>query len=1116
MTFTTLVRRTAAYYWRTNLAVCLGVAVAVSVLAGALIVGDSVRGSLRDLALARLGRTQDALSSANFLRDDLAADLAKALGRDTAPLLSTTAAVTHEPSGRRASGVFVYGIDERFWRFHGMEPHDGTYASAALAAELGAARGDVLLTRVQKPSEIPLESLFAHKEDVGRTIRLTMEAALPREQLGEFTMRPQQTEVRALFAPLGRIQRDLDADARVNTVLIGGDTRGSPPVEAIRSTLRLADLGVRVVRVSAEPAIAVESASGIVSEPLELAATQAAARLNLTSSPIFTYLANTIRIGDRRIPYSLITAIDFASLPPPVDRNTDAARQSKDAPIALNTWAARELKASVGGAAEVEYFVWDSSAGLQTRTASFTVERIVPIEAVAADRQLAPEYPGITGADHLSDWDPPFPIDLSRVRPQDEKYWETLRTTPKAFVPYERGRDLWSTQYGKATSIRFRVTDGADVNARAASLATELQKTLDPAAMAVALIPARQLALDAASGATDFGEYFTYFSFFLVAAALLLTMMFFRLGVEQRLRQIGLLRTAGFTIADLRKLLLLEAAVLAIVGSIAGILGAVAYAQAIVYGLRTWWIGAVGTTLLSVHIQPMSLALGTTGGIVAALACVFVALRSAARRSPRALLAAQSLDAATANRSTGVSRRWLLALGLIALAAMLIAAGFVRPAVQTAAFFVAGGLLLVSCLLLFAGWLRSRDRRLVAGRGAVAVLRLGFRGSTFRPARSLSSAALIASAVFIIVSVDAFRRDGGEVTSDPKSGTGGFALLARTEIPLVHNPNDNSGRHELQLDSVPNVSQARFMRFRMRAGDDASCLNLYRPASPTVIAPAPQFIEANRFSFSESLAATDEERVNPWRLLNRQFADGAVPVIADATSLQYVLHLRVGDDLPLNIGSEAPVVLRVVAALRDSVLQSELIIGEPAFLRLFPTYQGYRYFLIEAPDIRTTEQVNALAQGVERALAPFGIDAVGTTERLAAFHRVENTYLSTFQALGGLGLLLGTAGLATVMFRNVLERRREFALLRAVGYNVRHISMMMLAEVTMLLGAGLIAGTAAAVVAMAPAWLGRGGGAPGTGLALLFAAILVVGLTSALGATRAALRGEVLEGLRSE
>ena len=54
----------------------LGVAAAVSVLGGALLVGDSVRGSLRDLVLSRLGRTGQVVSSSGFFREALAADLA--------------------------------------------------------------------------------------------------------------------------------------------------------------------------------------------------------------------------------------------------------------------------------------------------------------------------------------------------------------------------------------------------------------------------------------------------------------------------------------------------------------------------------------------------------------------------------------------------------------------------------------------------------------------------------------------------------------------------------------------------------------------------------------------------------------------------------------------------------------------------------------------------------------------------------------------------------------------------------------------------------------------------------------------------------------------------------
>ncbi len=115
------------------------------------------------------------------------------------------------------------------------------------------------------------------------------------------------------------------------------------------------------------------------------------------------------------------------------------------------------MAARPGDQVEVDYYLWDANAGLSTRTTSFTVSGIVPIEGFAADRQLAPEYPGITGAESLADWDPPFPLDLSRVRPVDEKYWDDHRATPKAFIAYEKGRELWQTRYGGATSLRFVV-----------------------------------------------------------------------------------------------------------------------------------------------------------------------------------------------------------------------------------------------------------------------------------------------------------------------------------------------------------------------------------------------------------------------------------------------------------------------------------------------------------------------------------------------------------------------------------------------------------------------------------------------------------------------------------
>jgi len=239
--------------------------------------------------------------------------------------------------------------------------------------------------------------------------------------------------------------------------------------------------------------------------------------------------------------------------------------------------------------------------------------------------------------------------------------------------------------------------------------------------------------------------------------------------------------------------------------------------------------------------------------------------------------------------------------------------------------------------------------------------------------------------------------------------------------------------------------------------------------------------------------------------------DGVIPVIADANSMTYVLHLKVGDELVLN-RNEGPVRLRLVGALADSVFQSELLMSEKNFLRLFPSEQGYRFFLIDAP----AGDLSSVTATLEDRLADFGFDVVPTSERLANFHRVENTYLSTFQMLGGLGLILGTLGMAAVLLRNVFERRRELALLRAVGYKSSHLGLMVIAENALLLLCGLATGAICAVLAIAPVFFARGGRLPNVSLGFLLLAKLISGLTASLVATWAALRSPLLPALREE
>ena len=390
---------------------------------------------------------------------------------------------------------------------------------------------------------------------------------------------------------------------------------------------------------------------------------------------------------------------------------------------------------------------------------------------------------------------------------------------------------------------------------------------------------------------------------------------------------------------------------------------------------------------------------------------------------------------------------------------------------------------------------------------------LGIRSTAVRPARSVLSLALVAFASFVLVSVGAFKKDVSATSNALSSGTGGFSLMAESVAPLMHDPNSPEGRDALGFETGdPIIAATSITRFRLRPGDETSCLTLYRPTNPRIIAPEPRFFDRPRFSFASSMAATAEEHANPWRLLNKTFDDGAIPAIADQTTLMYVLHLAVGDDFTFTPEGHAPVRLRIVGALADSFLQSEMIIGERAFVQLFPRHEGYRVWMIEA----APGQEAAVTTHLEDRLSDYGVDIGDTHQRWAAYHQVENTYLATFQALGSLGLLLGTLGLGAVLARNVLERRRELGLLRAVGFTPANIRSMVLSEGMALVAGGLLLGAGCALVAIAPALRDRAQAVPWISLSGLLLGVVITGLIASLVAIKLTSNTPVTSAIKSE
>jgi putative ABC transport system permease protein len=1118
MKFTRLIFRSLLYHWRTNIPVIAGVATAVAVLSGALLVGQSVRGSLRSLLFERIGNTDTVVTADRLFAQDLA-DVFSSDMRSCS-MLYLKGVVVHEGSGIRVHDVNVYGIDERFWSFQGIEQQKFTddraaWVGSGLAQAIEAKVGDDLLLQVETQESAPREWLYGKRDSVGRTIRLKCREILPANKMGEFSLRPNQGSVYSIFVPIQRLQKDLGQPSRANTILLAKPPKAIGPDsirELLRQKLNLQDLSLKLRPLPPGAGFSLESSRIVLEDSIVQAAIQAASEMGMEISPVYTYLANSIRSNGRSIPYSVMTAADLGKgamtsiydtngLPlPPNAMNGNAS-------IWLTDWAWRELKSSPGDTIEVDYYIWLEAGKLETRTAQFTMAGIISTRG-DVNATLAPEIPGITEARSMSAWDPPFPLDLNRIRSQDEEYWNRHKATPKAFVSLSHGQELWKNRFGNLTSLRFSPAKTTDTAYSQTKFAAALLNHLDPERAGFAIKALRNQGLAASRGSTDFAEYFIYFSTFLIAAAILLSVLFFRLMIEQRVREIGILRVAGFSIGLLLRIFFCEGLCLSFAGSFVGMTGAIAYGWFMVFGLRTWWVGAVGTQRIFLHIAWTDLALGAAIGILLSLATIAWTLQGLRRHTPRLLLTG-ALESISLKARRARAFEILSVLAFLA-AALLISGSLFGKVPQLEAFFGTGLLMLVSILCATGLYLRRSHRHPIHGCGWQAFVRLGIRNATHRPGRSLLCAALIASATFIIVSMEAFRSDSRNLSLEPQSGTGGYPLIAESVLPVLYDLNSSEGR---EASGIPEqFKQVQFVPFRERPGDDASCLNLYAPQEPRILGVPRAFGTAGRFSFQNSLASTREQKNNPWLLLESPLPDGAIPAIADANTIQYILHLTLGKDLTLRASNGNLVRLRLVAALKDSIFQGELLISESNFLRAFPDREGYRFFLMDmAP-----ESVPAMIRPLKESLSGISVRIESSIERLSSYHRVENAYLSTFQSLGTLGLILGTLGLAIALLRNVLERRQELALLRAVGYRRWILSGIVLAENAVLLIWGLATGTVCALISIAPALYSRSESVPILMMGLILAVVFTAGMAASLLAVVAAFRSPLLAALRSE
>jgi hypothetical protein len=521
-------------------------------------------------------------------------------------------------------------------------------------------------------------------------------------------------------------------------------------------------------------------------------------------------------------------------------------------------------------------------------------------------------------------------------------------------------------------------------------------------------------------------------------------------------------------------------------------------------------------TPLSFHASPLTLFIGLFSSAIVSAVTIAVVLRQQARQPARLLLAgAGGAESPAGPQRPGRKARWILGVCTV-VALGLIGWGLSQDNGSPEIFFSAGSLLLVGFLAGVSALLSWMDHAEVSRR--LSLVALGLRNCTRRRTRSLATVALLACGSFLVVAVGANRLDAGREAMKRSSGTGGFLWVGETTLPVVRDLNTKSGREFYSLNETT-LAGVSVVPFRVRDGDEASCLNLNSARVPRLLGVRPELL-AQRGAFSFARVEKGRKPQLGWNLLKPGILEPAlapdeIPAIGDAASIQWALHRSLGDRIEYVDERGRKFKVRLVAGLANSILQGSLIIDEAEFVKRFPSLGGHRMFLIDRPSKSGSDDA-AVARHLGQALQDVGLELVPAARRLAEFNAVQNTYLNTFQVLGAIGLLLGSAGLGVVVLRNVLERRGELGLLQAVGFRARGLRRLVLSEHAGLLGLGLGAGVLAALGALLPVLRAPGAELHQTVLVLTLAGVLVSGLVWTWCATAFALRGRLLDALRDE
>jgi len=1055
------------------------VLILAAIITGSLLTGYSVRESLKSSAKQHLGNTDVLISSGlRYFDATLSYKMILNTNENCVSVLESDGYCQNFSTGVTALNTKIYGITPEYFEFQGnssiLIPPGNVAINQKLAQQLNINKGDEIIIHFKEISPIPANAPFASNKNAAGTKVMRVSQILQPDQSGNFSLGISQIVPMNVYINLSELSSDQEPLKKANRLLVENKKRISPDslLNILKKSLSLSDIGLSSRYIDKTGGVEIISDRIFIDQEImdEVKSKLPSAR------PVITYLANSIRKREKTTPYSFVSALPSSLYP--------AISSGKN--IIINKWLAEDLNASVHDTIIMTWYAPSGNGKLVEKSDDFIINSIVESNGIWGDPSLMPEFPGIAGKSSCSDWDAGARVNMKLIRKKDETYWNNFKGTPKAFLDYNMGKELWGSNFGPITSIRFPESLSRN------EIENALTGSFDPGRTGFSISDVRAETMKAAQEGVDFSTLFLSLGFFIILSCIILLILSVSLFFESRKDQVVTFYSLGFGDRWIEKLLFLETLAIAVTGAIPGIFAGSLINWLIIKALNSVWSGAVQTSTLNSYFTLYPLLMGF-------ISTIFICGLILKIKVWQFL---KSLKKPETGLYTGHSKKtnfYLLIIFIIVTVLILISSiifkGFSTP------LSFAGGIIVFLTLILSARYFFIGGFR----HGKFSQSDQSMLSSSyysFNPSQAITPVIFIAAGVFAVFITGVNRLDISDKMKEPSGGTGGYLLWCESAVPVKQDLNSTSGRIEFGLDD-DSLKNLTFIQATKSSGDDASCLNLNHVSAPPLLGLNPTvFIAKGSFTFASVMK--DLKKENPWKTIERPPANNIIYGIADQTVLQWGLKISPGDTLIMKSESGQPLKIIIAGGLKSSVFQGYVIIGSDNFEKFYPSVPGSSVFLAAGNPVLTSTYQNILKQ----RFSNYGFSAIPASDRLTSFSEVTNTYLSVFTTLGAFGMILGVAGLGFVLLRNLRQRRKEFALMIATGHSIGRLRRMILKEQIQILVIGLFTGAVSAITATIPS-LKNGSEIPWAFLLIMFTSVFLTGFI-ALKSSVKMISGDVL------